>query len=99
MDWLKAWNSFHLVIGSSRPQRQLLRVLWWMPIVERRSHSYRQGISRSSTSHRNSCYIESIRQTIQTHLDAGQAQEPGLLGLQPFVHLVGVVTVDIRFLH
>lgn len=34
-----------------------------------------------------------------THLDACQSQDPRLFALQPLEDLVGVVAIDIRFLH
>ena len=34
-----------------------------------------------------------------TYLDAGEAEETGLLGLEPLVDLVRVVAVDIRLGH
>lgn len=34
-----------------------------------------------------------------THLDTSQTQKPALLLLEPLINLVGVVSVDVRFLH
>ena len=34
-----------------------------------------------------------------TYFDTGKTKDTGLLALQPFVNLVGIVTVDVRLLH
>ena len=88
----------HALIGVWQLPRQSLLASSWTPIVERRSLLCQQGTFRNSTCHALSG-LTSIVASQDIHLDSREPKDARFLLLQPFVDLVGIVTVDIGLFH